>query len=130
MEADPAPPGHKPISCPPMNPAQSAVSEFPVAPAALAESGPRRRFVQTLLGAVAGLGAAITTRRGDAAQAATGSSAAKAGGAKRFVTHEYFAGASDLPADVYGDLGYMRKGTANMFGGRESHHARADRFGR
>ena len=78
---------------------------------------PRRRFVQTLLGAAAGLGAAFTARRGLAAQAATGGPAAKAGAAKRFVTHEYFAGASDLPADVYGDLGYMRKGTASMFGG-------------
>lgn len=85
--------------------------------ASLVPPAPRRRFVQTLFGAFAGLGAALTTRRSDAASAAASGSAAKTAGVKRFVTHEYFSGAADLPADVYGDLCYMRKGTASMYGG-------------
>lgn len=77
---------------------------------------PRRRFVQTVLGAAAGLGALFSARRAVGAEVRTVGAGAGAG-AKRYVTHAFFAGAGDLPGDVYGDLCYMRKGAASMFGG-------------
>lgn len=82
---------------------------FPDASAAVPR---RRRFLQSLLGAGAGLGALLAPRRAAAAAARPA-----APGVNRFVSHTFFAGAGDLPEDVYGDLCLIRKGTASMYGG-------------
>jgi dienelactone hydrolase len=70
----------------------------------------RRGFLQSLLCSGAGLLAAKPGR----AAAAVGRATA---GVRRFVSPAYFSGADDLPADVYGDLLYLRKGTASMLAG-------------